>query len=245
MTEKSISVRTLFSGTIERLQSNPTAVVIVVSVGLLVGFLDWLVLQAPLPVTNFHGVKGGQVSIRFNPTVRILSRHTVSPSSLLGMKLPWLMWVVWLNIVKTATVAAAGGYALTRFLDVPVARAPLLRYMALFVVLSIGLPRSTASGTVGIFVFLVLLLVLISVLVGLFALPGLLIRGRSFGPALKESWRRSRGHGWSVAGCIVLIGAANHLTGSIPVFGPVGTACVGVVHAGVVAAFVRRTSQPM
>lgn len=241
-TDHSLSTTALLSGARRRIRTNPSAILALLVAGIVVVGIDWLSLHDPIPTTGFRGIQEGHLTVSFGIVITVLSRATVPLSSLVGLKLPWLAWAVGLKFLKFVVVTGAGAYALARLLDVPLTASGTLRYAAAVALLHFGIGRLNFEGE-AVLLAVPLFIVAFILLVRLFALPGLLVAGSPMWLALRRSWRLSKGYGWSLFGVILLVGVLNHLLASAPIAGPLGSALVGVLHAGTVADFVRRTEK--
>jgi hypothetical protein len=238
----SLSTITLFAGARQRIREHPRAALALLLAGTVVIGLDWLRLHDPIPAVGFSGIQDGRFSILFSVVVTVFSRTTVPVSALVGLKPQWLAWAIGLELLGLAAVAGAGAYALARLLQVPLTTSAILRYAGIVILLRFG-PRININGgmVVTILLGIPLLVVFLFLLVRLFAFPGLLIAEDSIRTALRGSWRRTKGHGWSLLAVIILLGILNHLLTSIPVIGPLGSAVVAVLHAGTVATFLHHS----
>lgn len=236
-----LSTAALLSGASRRIRATPSTIFALLVAGLIVAAVDRVVLRGPIPTVGYRGIQDGQVSVAFGIVVNVLSGATVPPSALVGLKPAWFAWVVGLEGVGFVAVTAASAYAIARLLNVPLTSGGVLRYAAVGAAFQSGIAQVNFEGA-SIIVGLPLVLVAFVVLVRLFALPGLLVMGDSVSGAFRRSWILTKGYGWSLVGVIVPVGLLNHLLASAPVVGPVGSALAGVLHAGTVAVFLRRTS---
>lgn len=222
------------------IQERPLVVAVLIAAGLVVSGVDWVAIHDPIPSEGFQGVQDGHLSIAFGIVITVLSREAVPLSALVGLKLPWLGWALGLKALKILAVVGAGAYALARFLHVPLKTAAVLRYAAVVGVFHFGYGRLNFEGG-AIIIAIPLLVVFFALTVRLFAVPGLLLTGMSIRSAVVGSWRLAYGRGWALVGVVIVVGAVNHALASIPLVGPIGSALVGVGHAGAVSAFLHRT----
>ena len=233
--------RLLRAGALE-LRRRPSVVLAMVLAGLAVAVVDWVRLVDPVPVVAFEGLSAGRVMVHYGVTASVPAGVTTMPSALAGLKPGWLVWVATLELFRGAAIAAAGVYAFATLLDVEPTRAAVARYGVVFgadALLRTFAPAADVSLLVGI-PFVVLFLY---VVVRLVALPAVLVQGRSIGDAIGRSWRLASGHGWPLAGVVVLVGLAVFLAASAPVGGPVVASVVAALQVGTVAAFVRRAGE--
>lgn len=236
----SLSAAALFGGARHRIRTNPSAILALLVAGGIVVGLDWLALHDPIPTTGFREIQDGHLTVSFGIVITVLSRVTLPLASLISLKFAWFVWAVGLRLLEFIAVTGAGAYALARLLHVSLTVSALGRYAGAVALVTFGIGRFHFEGG-SILLAIPLLVVTFILFVRLFAFPGLLIAGSPMWPALQESWVLARGHGWSLFGVILLVGVLNHLLASVPIAGPLGSAFVGVIHAGTVAVFLRRT----
>lgn len=236
----SLSAITLFAGARRRIWGHPRAVLALLLAGSVVTGIDWLRLRDPVPSVGFNGILEGHFTVLFNSVISVFSRATVPVSALIGLKPQWLAWAIGLKLLGFVVIVGAGAYALSRLLQVPLTTTVTLRYAGIVVLVRFWPNFTIDSGMVmTILIGVPLLAVSLFLLVRLFAFPGLLIAGNSVGSALRRSWRRTKGHGWSLCAVIILLGILNQLLTSMPVIGPLGSAVVAVFHTGTIADFLR------
>lgn len=238
-TDGSLSVATLLAEAYRRVRANPSVVAALLVAGIVVAGVDWLCLHDAVPTIGFSGIQEGNLAVSFGIVVTVLSRATTPLSALVGLKLGWLAWVVGLWLLEFVAVAGAGAYALARLLDTRLTIAAILRYAGVLALLRVS-PEIHFEGAL-ILLAVVLLPLVFFLFVRLFALPGLLVAGHPVGAALRRSWHRGRGYGWSLFGVVLVVGLLNHLLTSVPMVGSLGSALVGVLHAGAVAAFLHQS----
>lgn len=239
---RAFSAPTLVADAINRLRERFVALLVLLAAGVVVAGIDWLLGHDPVPTVGYTGVLDGHVSVSVGIVVGVLSRASTPLSALVGLEPPWLAWTIGLELLEFLAVAGAGAYALARLLGVRLTTRVALRYAALVALLRFASVDANLTG--GAVVLAVVLVPLALVfLVRLFTVPGLVIAGRSIVASLRESWRRTQGHGWSLLGVVLLVGLLNHLLASVPVVGPVGSALAGALHAGLIAAFLRQSEQ--
>jgi hypothetical protein len=234
----SFSTTTLFIGAFRRIRAHPRIILALLIAGSVVTGVDWLRLHDPIPSIGYRGIQEGRISVLFGVVVTVFSRATVPLSALVGLKPQWFGWAIGLELLGFVAVAGAGVYALSRLLQVPLTTAATLRYAGVVVFLQVG-PGNIQFQGGGMLLAVPLLIFFLFLFVRLFALPGLLVAGYSIISALRQSWRRTKGHGRSLFAVIILLGILNHLLLSVPVVGPLGSAAVAVLHTGTVAAFLH------
>jgi hypothetical protein len=235
----SLSTATLFAGALRRIRAHPRAILALLIAGSVVTGIDWLRLHDPIPSIGYRGIQEGHLSVLFGVVVTVFSRVTVPLSALVGLKPQWFAWAIGLKLLGFVVVAGAGAYALSRLLQVPLTTAATLRYAGVVAFLQVGPGNIQFTGG-GLLLAIPLLVLVLFLFLRLFALPGLLVAGYSITSALRQSWRRTKGHGRSLFAVVVLLGILNHLLLSVPVVGPLGSAVVAVLHAGTVAVFLHR-----
>jgi hypothetical protein len=180
------------------------------------------------------------VNVAFEVLVTVLPQHGVVPSALLELQPEWLLVTVGLELFAFVAAVAACVAALGAVLGTTPSAAGVVRYAAVLGALRLLAVRATVTGD-SILIGLPLLVGFLYVVVRLVPLPGRLVLGDSLATALRRSWDRTRGYGWSLFGVVLLLGLANDLLAVLPLVGPVGSALVAAVHAGVVATFLART----
>ncbi|WP_135825782.1 hypothetical protein [Halorussus ruber] len=242
MTEEDSSLSTtgLLADARDRLAANPAASVALLLAGALVAGADWYLLRSPVPTAGYEGIQDGRVTVAFEFVVSVVSRATVPPSALLHLKSRWLATAVGLELVAFLAVVAASAFALSRLLETRLTLPALARYGLVAALLGVGVGRVDFEGG-AVLIGIPLIVAFLVVTVRLVPFPGRLVLGESVGTALRRSWTETRGHGWSLFGVVLVVGLANHLLASAPLAGPVGSGAMAAVHAGVVAAVIRRT----
>lgn len=240
--DRGLSTAGLLTDARRRLQENLPALFALLAAGVVVAGTDWLLRRDPVPTVGYTGVLDGRFSVTIGVVVRVISDAGTPLSALIGLRPRWLAWTIGLELPAFLVVSGAGAYALARLLGVDLTRTAVLRYVAVAAVLRLA---SVSFDLVGGAVVLAVVLIPLAFifLVRLFAVPGFLIAGHSIPGAFRDSWHRTRGHGWALLGVVFLIGLLNHLLASIPIVGPVGSAFAGALHAGGVAAFLRQIGE--
>jgi hypothetical protein len=238
-TDRSLSVATLLAEARRRIQTNPAVIVALLVAGIVVAGVDWACLHDAIPTVGFNGIQEGNLAVSFGVVVRVFSRATTPLSALVGLKLRWLAWIVGLELLGVVAAAGVGASALARLLEIRLRVSALLRYAGIVALLQFGPEIHFEEAS--ILVVVVLFPVTFALLVRLFALPGFVVAGYPVISALRQSWKLTRGYGWSLFGIILLVGLLNHLLTSVPVVGPIGSALVGALHAGTVAAFLHQS----
>ncbi len=240
-TDEALSAIALVIGAYRRLRTIPRALAVLVLAGLVMTGIGWLRLYDPIPIVGYVGILDGRFSVLFSPPVVIYSPTNTLFSSLVGLKPQWLAWAIGLELLEVAVVVWASAYVLARLLQRPLTTAAVVRYAGLVALFQLGLGVHIEGA--GLLVAIPAFLIWMFVLVRLFALPGLLIAGKSVRIALRHSWRRTTGHGWSLVVVVGLLGLMSHLAMSVPLVGPLGTALVASLHAGAVVVFLDRSGR--
>lgn len=233
-----VRISTLLKGGVARLRNHPSVPVAFLLAGLLVAAVDALRRGDAVPTVGFLGLQSGQVSVRFGVLARVYARVTTPPAALYALQPSWLVRVAALELLRGAAVVAAGVYGFSRLLDTSPGVAATARYAGVFALLSLAALQVDAGPILGI----PLLVAFFILLVRVAAFPAFIVQGDGVVPALRRSWRRTRGHGWTVFGVVLVVGLANHALTSVPVVGPVGSGLAVALQTGVVAAFVERTA---
>ena len=234
-----ISTMSLLSDALRRLRANPGLVAAFVLAGSVVAGVDYLRARSPVPATEYSKFQTSDVNLAFEILVSVLPRNALAPSALVGLKPRWLLVTVGLELFAFVTVVVTCVYALGELLDTDPSSGALARYGVLLAVIRAGVPNLTFSGG-AIIIGLPLLIAALYVVVSLVALPGRLVLGESLLRALRRSWAQTAGYGWSLFGVVFVLGLATDLLAGLTLVGPIGTAAVAAVHAGVVASFIQR-----
>ncbi|WP_436912114.1 hypothetical protein [Halosimplex marinum] len=222
-----------------RLRRHPSVLLAMLLAGLAVAVVDWVRLVDPVPVAAFEGITAGRVTVHYGIMVSVPADVTTPPAALAGLKPGWLVWVAALELFRAAALAAAGVYAFVTLLDADPDRAAVARYGLAFGAFAL-LRAFAPAGEVPLLVGLPFVALYFYVVAHLVALPALLVEGVSIPGAVGRSWRLATGHGWALAGVVLVLGLATYLAASAPVGGPVLASAVAAVQVGTVAAFVRR-----
>lgn len=237
---RSVSAPTLLSGALVRLRAQPDVPLVLVLAGVVVAGTDWLRARSPVPVTEYNRFQTGDLNVAFELLVTVLPQNALTPSALLHLHPRWLLVTVGLELFAFVTVVLACTYALSTMLETDLSVGIVARYGVVLAALRVGAPQITFTGG-SILIGLPLLAAVLYILVSLVPVPGRLVLGDSLVSALRRSWKRTNGYGWSLFGVVLLLGITNDLLASIPLVSPVGSALVAAVHAGVVATFLART----
>jgi hypothetical protein len=238
-----LSVATLLAGARHRLERHPSAIVALLVAGVVVIGIDWVQLHDPVPTKGYEGIQQGRVAASFTILVRVFSRADVPMSALVDLKPRWLALTVGLELLQVLVITLASAYALARVLDIDLSTGAVGRYGLILLLLEVGPFRANFEGG-GALIGLLLIVPVFVVMVRLVPLPALLIRGDSITTAVGRSWTMARGHGWTLFGVVLVLGIANHLSASIPLVGPLGTAAVAAVHVGVLATLLNQLESP-
>ncbi|QLH84178.1 hypothetical protein [Halosimplex pelagicum] len=224
-----------------RVRRNPSVLLAMVLAGLAVAVVDWVRLADPVPVAAFEGITAGRVTVHYGAMVSVPAGVSTPLSALVSLTRPWLAWIAALELFRAAALAAAGVYGFATLLDAEPTPAATARYGLVFG--AFALLRALApSVDVPVLVGIPFVALYFYVVVHLVALPALLVEGRSIPDAFARSWRLATGHGWALAGVVVVLGLATFLSASAPVGGPVLASLVAAIQVGTVAAFVRRAN---
>lgn len=217
------------------LLSNPRVLAAFVLAGAVVTAVDALRRGDPVPSVGFVGLLDGNVSVEFGVLTRIPPHERTPLSALPSLYPRWLAWTLGLELLRAGAVIGAGVYGFARTLEVSPGPDAVGRYVAAFAILSL----LSVQAEVGLVLGIPLLVLFFAVLVRVIAFPVYLVDGRSTLDALRQSWHRTRGHGWPLFGIVLLLGFAHHAAASIPAVGPLAAGVTAAAHVGTVAGFVR------
>ncbi|MFD1589327.1 hypothetical protein ACFR9U_20305 [Halorientalis brevis] len=218
---------------LRRIRRDPVLAVPFAVVGVLVALADWLRQSDPIPVAAPDAFSDS-VSLQYSVLPQGTARTVRQVDALIDLTLPYLLWAVGLELVVALAVGLAGWLTISRTLDSRSHPRTLGRYLlALGAIVS--LPQLLGVSPVNIDNFLLglaLLAALLFVFVRLFLVPAFLVTGSGFVAALRQSARRSRGHGMTFAGLIIVVGLASWGLATVPIAGGLlSTALVAPVHA--------------
>ncbi|WP_238386867.1 hypothetical protein [Natrialba swarupiae] len=233
---------------LEILRTDPWLVVPFLVAGVVLSLVDALRLQDPIPaiVREPLVADGIDVQIEFVGYPAGATQTGVRLESLVGLEIPYLVWGVGLSAVAVLVVVAAGVLTITRSMD---GQARLRGFVSLLgFALGVDLVNR-ALGSIdllqGMGLFgLVWLAIYLYLFVRLFAVPGLVVDGRSLPAALEESFELTAGRGWSIFGLILLFGLGAWLLAAVPHVGAAASsAIVAPVHAAVIVAFLEQARE--
>ncbi|WP_228841666.1 hypothetical protein [Haloarcula sp. CBA1127] len=216
-----------------RIRRDPVLAVPFAFVGMVVALVDWLRQHDSVPMAPTDALSQS-VSVNYAVFPQGTARTVRHVGALVDLETRYLLWAVGLEVLVPLAVGIAGWVTITRVLDTHSGPRALSRYLvALAAVVSI--PQLLGGFSVDITGFLsglMLLAVALFVLTRLFLLPALLVTGSGFVTALRQSYRRSRGRGMTIAGLIIVIGLAYWGLATVPVAGGfLSTAVVAPIHA--------------
>ncbi|ELZ21984.1 hypothetical protein [Natrinema limicola] len=231
---------------LDRLQRDPVLFVPFVVAGVCLWLLDWIRRHDPLPTIPGEQT-GATVTVAYTGYPTGVPETARALSSLIDLKLPYLVWGLTLEVVAVFVIAAAGTVTIARGLSADSGGTTprrLLAYVGLVASFDVVFRILTAvvGDDVGLIAGLVLIIPLFVVFVRVFAAPAFIVTGSGPIIALQRSARATRGRGWSILPLVVAFGLAAWLLGLVPGVGTIlSTALVGSVHA-VTAAVVRETA---
>nr|WP_252718819.1 hypothetical protein [Haloarcula sp. CBA1122] len=216
-----------------RIRRDPVLAVPFAVVGVLVALVDWLRQHDSIPMAPTDALSQS-VSVNYAVFPQGTARTARHVGALVDLETRYLLWAVGLEALVPLAVGIAGWVTITRVLDTHSGPRALSRYLiALAAVVSI--PQLLGGFSVDItgFLFgLLLLAVALFVLTRLFLLPALLVTGRGFVTALRQSYHRSQGQGMTIGGLIIVIGLAYWGLATVPVAGGfLSTAVVAPIHS--------------
>ncbi|MEY7848782.1 hypothetical protein AB7C87_06205 [Natrarchaeobius sp. A-rgal3] len=233
-----------FSRGLEMLRDDPWLFVPFLVAGLVLSAVDALRLMDPIPVLE-RGAPGTgnlDIQIEFVGYPAGVPQTMVRFESLVGLEIPYLVWGAGLYAVALLVVVAAGVLTINRAMDGEAGLAGFVSLLGFALGVDLvnrGLGSIDLLQGMGLF-GLVWLAIYLYLFVRLFAVPGLVVEGRSLPAALEESFELTAGRGWSIFGLILLFGLGAWLIASVPHVGTVAsTVAVAPVHAAIVVAFIE------
>lgn len=218
-----------------KLQHDPLLFVPFVIVGVWLTVVDQFRLRDRIPVDESRALESGhlQIDVSWVPAGRPGTERLFG--SLVDLHPEYLLWAVGIEVLVYVSVALAGVYTIGRALGRSVTPRAFVAYLGL--VVGIDLYARAAFvfgglGEIGILVGIGAVLATIVVFVWGLLTPALVVAGRSPVSALGESVARTRGHGWSMAGLVVLFALGVTLLSGIPYAGTATSfLVVGTFHA--------------
>ena len=235
-----------FSLTLDRLRRDPVLFVPFVVAGVCLWLLDWIRRHDPIPTMPVEQ-NGASITVAYTGYPTGVTETARALSSLIDLKLPYLVWGITLEVVAVFVIAAAGTVTIARGLSADSGGTTprrLLAYVGLVASFDVAFRILTAlvGDAVGLIAGLILLVPLFAVFVRVFAAPAFIVSGSGPVTALQQSGRATRGRGWSILALVVAFGLAAWLLGLVPWVGTIlSTALIGSVHA-VTVAVVRETA---
>ena len=236
-----LSVAAVLQTAIGRIRRDPLLAVPFTIAGILVALVDWLRTRDPIPVATPDALSQ-TVSLQYSVVPQGTARTVRYADAMIDLQLPYLLWAGGLELVVVLVVGFAGWLTIARTLETSFEPGGLSRYLLALMAL-VSLPQLLgASITIERFlVGLGLLAVFLAVAVRLFLFPACLVAGSGFITSLRQSYRRSSGHGTTIAGIVIVIGLASWGLVKIPHLGGfLSTAIVAPVHAVVLGTIVAR-----
>ncbi|WP_228434323.1 hypothetical protein [Natrarchaeobaculum aegyptiacum] len=218
-----------------RIRRDPRLIVPFLLAGVFLTLVDYLRLEDPIPTVEraVPWSNGVSIDLAYAGFPTGVPQTTTHLESLVGLHPEYLAWGLALYLFPLLAVAAAGAVTIARAMDQPV-RLEAVGAVFGFVLAADLLHRLLGSiellqgmGLVGV----PLLVGYLLVTVRLFAVPGLLVAGRSFVEAIRESARRTRGRGWTIVGVIFVVGLSSWFLASVAAGTFVTTALVAPLHA--------------
>lgn len=245
--EPGVTWPSVLSASVARLRRDPWLLLPFLVAGALRALVDWLRRRDPIPVREMPvpTADGLHVHVEYAGYPAGASRTRVTLDALVGLEVEYLAWGIGLQLLVVLAVAVAGALTIARAEDTEPSGAAVGRFLG-YVVGFGAAHRVLGSvdllqgmGPLGV----VPLAILLYLYVQLFAVPGLLVEGRSVGAAVRESTRRVRGVRWAVAGLVFAIGIGTWLLAAVPHLGAaLGTVVVAPLHAVAIVAVVERTA---
>lgn len=228
-----ISTVAVLQTALRRIRRDPVLAVPFTVAGVIVALADWLRTHDPIPVATTDALTQS-VSVQYSVLPQGTARTVRHIGALIDLKTPYFLWAVGLEVAVPLVVGIAGWLTIARTVKTHSHLGAVSRYL-IALIATVSLPQLLGISPVDItnlLIGIVLLAGFLFVLVRLFLFPVFLVTGSGFVVALRQSYRRSLGHGWPIAGLIIVIGLAYWGLASVPIVGGfLSTALVAPVHA--------------
>ncbi|RRJ31403.1 hypothetical protein EIK79_06700 [Halocatena pleomorpha] len=227
-----------------RIRHDPALVGPFAVAGLFVMLADLLREFDPIPVATPVSF-GHTFSIQYSIVPKGTARTIRHINALFDLRDPYLLGAVALELLVLLAVGLAGWLTITRALRVERRLDSLARYIGfLFVVTLLFRIMDFQTITVGsLLLFILMVLAAFLVLIRLFFLPGLLVRGCRYTTALQKSIRTAVGERWTLFCLIIVFGFASWGLAQVPIVGGgLSTVVVAPIHAVSIAVLLDRNS---
>ncbi|QCS41494.1 hypothetical protein [Natrinema versiforme] len=222
---------------VARLRREPTLALPFAIAGVFLTVLDWLRRADPLPTLATGGGEWTRLSIEYAGYPTGVPETARSLEAFVGLRPPYLVWGIGLEILAFAAVAVAGIATVARASadierwDEALSGRRLLAYFGVVVSFD-AVGRVLGSFDGGLLLGAVLAVPLFAAFVRAFAAPAFVVAGAGPLTALSRSWRATRGIGLRVLALVGCLGLAAWFLGSLPSVGTVlSTTVVGAAHA--------------
>ncbi|ELY51335.1 hypothetical protein [Natronorubrum bangense] len=240
------SVAHVLSAAVDRLRRNPSLLVPFAIAGFVLAVADALRRRDPIPTLEreIPWENGLSIDLEYAGYPTGVAQTATPLESLVGLHPEYLAWGLTLYLLPLVAVVFAGVVTMARAMDRDVRLATVgsvFGFVIVFDLVQRGLGSIDALQGMGLW-GLPLLMLYLAVTVRLFAVPGLLVAGRSPKRALLESVRRTRGHGWTVFGVILVVGLAGWALASLPGGTVATTALLAPVHAVAIVVLLEHSS---
>ena len=210
--------------------------------GVVLSLIDWLRRVDPLPVlvsapTVTDGV---DITLEYMGYPTGVTGTERAFESLIGLEVPYLLWGVGLEVLALFVLSIAAGLTIGRAMDGSVSWVALARLSGYVIGLNLGfrvIGSFDAMQSMGV-IGLVPMVMVLYLFVRLFAIPGYIVAGQPIGAAIRESFHRTFGHGWTVFGLVLVVGFGTWLLAFVPYGATLLTSTViAPIHAVAIAAF--------
>ncbi|APW97684.1 hypothetical protein CHINAEXTREME_07815 [Halobiforma lacisalsi AJ5] len=243
---RELSVDVVLSMAVGRLRTIPEVFVPFVVAGIVLTVVDALRRYDPVPTLERDVARenGLSIDLAYAGYPTGVAGTKTPLESLVGLHPEYLTWGLALYLLSLLVVVLAGVVTMARAMDRDVGLATVgsvFGYVLAVDFLQRGLGSIDALQGMGLW-GLPLLVLYLAVAVRLFVVPGLLVAGRGPKRALLESVRRTRGHGWTVFGVILVVGLTGWALGSLPGGTFATTAVLAPVHAVAVVVLLEHST---
>ncbi|ELY47517.1 hypothetical protein [Natronorubrum sulfidifaciens] len=243
---RELTVGVVLSTAVGRLREAPAMLVPFVAAGIVLAVADALRRHDPIPSLEreIPWENGLSIDLEYAGYPTGVAQTATPLESLVGLHPEYLAWGFTLYLLPLVAVVLAGVITMARAMNRDVRLATVgtvFGFVIVFDLVQRGLGSIDALQGMGLW-GLPLLVLYLAVIVRLFAVPGLLVAGRSPKRALLESVRRTRGHGWTVFGVILVVGLAGWALASLPGGTVATTALLAPVHAVAIVVLLEHSS---
>lgn len=236
----------VLTASLAELRHNPRLFLPFLLAGLVVSAINAIHRIDPIPTRHVETILEGNINVAFVGYPAGYRSSSLVLEPVLGLRLPYLLWGLGSYVLSLTVLSVAGVLVISRVVDVEPTIDSWVGFGALvfaFDLVDRTLGSINALQEMGLLFGIPILVIWFLVLIRLFATPGLVVQGRSFGAAIYDSRRITRGHSGGIFVLILVIGLGNAVLGAIPLAGTVlSTTLIGTLHASIIGVFSRQAS---